>query len=50
MRTVVRFDVGPGAHVQTALEEDYELLVGEEVVALLEEFGEELARYFDPSP
>ena len=44
------FDVGLGAHVETALEENYELLVGEEVVALLEEFGEELARYFEPRP
>ncbi|WP_408959569.1 CCA tRNA nucleotidyltransferase [Natrinema sp. 74] len=44
------FDVGLGAHVETALEDDYEVLVGEEVAVLLEEFGTELAAYFDPQP
>jgi tRNA nucleotidyltransferase (CCA-adding enzyme) len=44
------FDVGLGAHVETALEEGYEVLIGAEVAALLEEFGTELAAYFDPGP
>ncbi|WP_121743785.1 CCA tRNA nucleotidyltransferase [Natronorubrum halophilum] len=44
------FDVGLGAHVETALEDEYEVLVGEEITALLEEFGPELARYFEPRP
>ena len=44
------FDVGLGAHVETALEDDYEVLVDDEIVALLDEFGQELAAYFDPQP
>ncbi|WP_254766010.1 CCA tRNA nucleotidyltransferase [Salinilacihabitans rarus] len=44
------FDVGLGAHVETALEDGYEVLVGEAVTALVEEFGVELARYVDPRP
>ncbi|ELY46889.1 CCA tRNA nucleotidyltransferase [Natronorubrum tibetense] len=44
------FDVGLGAHVETALENEYEVLVGEEITALLEEFGPELGRYFEPHP
>jgi len=43
------FEVGLGAHVETALEDGYDLLVGEEVATLCEEFGEELAAYFDPA-
>ncbi|MDS0473562.1 CCA tRNA nucleotidyltransferase [Natrinema sp. 1APR25-10V2] len=44
------FDVGLGAHVETALEDGYEVLVGEEITALLAEFGSELATYFEPRP
>jgi tRNA nucleotidyltransferase (CCA-adding enzyme) len=44
------FDVALGAHVEDALEAGYDVLVGEEVAALAEAFGVELARYFDPSP
>ncbi|WP_117365473.1 CCA tRNA nucleotidyltransferase [Natrarchaeobaculum sulfurireducens] len=44
------FDVGLGAHVETALEDGYEVFVGTEVTTLLEEFGGELRRYFDPRP
>ncbi|ARS89238.1 CCA tRNA nucleotidyltransferase [Natrarchaeobaculum aegyptiacum] len=44
------FDVGLGAHVESALEDDYEVLVGEEVRDLLGEFGPELRRYFEPRP
>ncbi len=44
------FDVGLGAHVETALEEEYDVLVGEDVTELLPEFGVELAEYFDPQP
>ena len=44
------FDVGLGAHVETALRAEYEVLVDEDVVALLEEFDEELAAYFEPRP
>ncbi|MDQ2052338.1 CCA tRNA nucleotidyltransferase [Natronolimnohabitans sp. A-GB9] len=44
------FDVGLGSHVETALEDEYEVLVGEEIAVLLEEFGAELGRYFDPRP
>ncbi len=44
------FDVGLGAHVETALEDGYEVLSGDEIVALLDEFGPELADYFTPRP
>ncbi|WP_126663681.1 CCA tRNA nucleotidyltransferase [Haloterrigena salifodinae] len=44
------FDVGLGAHVETALEDEYEVLVGDEIAALCEAFGRELARYFEPRP
>ncbi|OIB57772.1 CCA tRNA nucleotidyltransferase [Natrialba sp. SSL1] len=44
------FDVGLGAHVQTALESDYEVLVGDEITVLLEEFGREFRTYFEPRP
>ena len=44
------FDVGLGAHVETALEDEYDVLVGEEITRLLEEFGTELRRYFEPRP
>ncbi|AFZ72513.1 CCA tRNA nucleotidyltransferase [Natronobacterium gregoryi] len=44
------FDVGLGAHVETALESEYQVLVNEEVTVLLEEFGRELRQYFEPSP
>jgi tRNA nucleotidyltransferase (CCA-adding enzyme) len=44
------FDVRLGTHVATALEDDYDVLVGDDVGALAEPFGVELARYFDPEP
>ena len=44
------FDVALGAHVETALGAGYEVLEDEEVTELADEFGVELARYFDPGP
>jgi len=44
------FDVGLGAHVETALEGGYEVLVDDDIAALLDEFGTDLAAYFDPRP
>jgi len=44
------FDVSLGPHVESALEDGYEVLVGEEVAALADEFGVALARYFEPRP
>ncbi len=44
------FDVGLGAHVETALEDEYTVLVGEEITALLDAFETELSRYVDPRP
>jgi tRNA nucleotidyltransferase (CCA-adding enzyme) len=44
------FDVALGAHVETALDDGYELLVGDEVATLADDFGVELARYFEPAP
>jgi len=43
-------DVALGAHVEDALEAGYDVLAGEAVIDLADEFGEELARYFDPRP
>jgi tRNA nucleotidyltransferase (CCA-adding enzyme) len=44
------FDVALGTRVETALTEGYELLVGDAVADLADDFGVELARYFDPRP
>ena len=44
------FDVRLGADVAEAMREGYGLLVGEEVTALADGFGVELAEYFDPRP
>jgi len=44
------FGVSLGAHVETALESGYDLLVGDDVAALADEFGVELVRYFSPDP
>ena len=44
------FAVGLGAHVETALEDDYEVLVGEDVTALCAEFGRELRAFYEPEP
>jgi tRNA nucleotidyltransferase (CCA-adding enzyme) len=43
------FDVALGAHVETALGTEYELLVGEAVSTLADTFGEELRAYFEPT-
>ena len=44
------FDVRLGTHVATALEDDYDVLVDDEIGALADPFGVELARYFHPEP
>jgi tRNA nucleotidyltransferase (CCA-adding enzyme) len=44
------FEVALGAHVESALEADYAVLVGDDVAALADDFGVELARYFSPKP
>jgi tRNA nucleotidyltransferase (CCA-adding enzyme) len=41
-------NVALGAHVQTALESDYDVLVGDDVATLADEFGEALAGYLSP--
>ncbi|AGB17362.1 CCA-adding enzyme [Halovivax ruber XH-70] len=43
------FGVRLGAHVETALEEGYDVLQGDDVTELCPEFGLELARYVRPS-
>ena len=42
------FDVALGAHVETALEEGYDLLVDDDVATLADPFGREFARFLDP--
>ncbi len=49
LRSETLFDVALGAHVETALEAEYEVLVGGEVATLATAFGEELRAYFEPS-
>ncbi len=44
------FDVALGAHVETALSNEYELLAGEQIGELATEFGIELAQYLAPEP
>ncbi|QFU81853.1 CCA tRNA nucleotidyltransferase [Natronorubrum aibiense] len=44
------FDVGLGAHIETALEDEYTVLLGDEITTLLEEFAEQLSLYFEPRP
>jgi tRNA nucleotidyltransferase (CCA-adding enzyme) len=50
LRSDALFDVALGTHVATALESDYDVLVGDELARLTDEFGVELAEYFDPKP
>lgn len=44
------FDVSLGPDITRALHHDYEVLVGDEIASLADEFGVDLARYFAPSP
>ncbi|MFB6195183.1 MAG: CCA tRNA nucleotidyltransferase [Haloplanus sp.] len=44
------FDVALGANVETAMRNDYDVLVGDDVASLADDFGVALARYFDPRP
>jgi tRNA nucleotidyltransferase (CCA-adding enzyme) len=50
LRSDALFDVALGTHVATALESDYDVLVGDELTHLTDEFGVELAEYFHPNP
>lgn len=44
------FDVSLGPHIESALSEGNDVLAGEEITALADQFGAELAAYFDPVP
>ncbi|MFB6224696.1 MAG: CCA tRNA nucleotidyltransferase [Haloarcula sp.] len=44
------FDVGLGPRIESALEADYEVLVGTEIATLADDIGVDLADYFDPKP
>jgi tRNA nucleotidyltransferase (CCA-adding enzyme) len=46
----VVFDVALGKDVESALDEGYDVLVGEEIATLAAAFGTELATYFSPAP
>ncbi|WP_129114548.1 CCA tRNA nucleotidyltransferase [Halegenticoccus tardaugens] len=50
LRSDALFDVALGARVETRLRDGYRVLVGAEVATLADEFGDELADYFDPRP
>jgi tRNA nucleotidyltransferase (CCA-adding enzyme) len=44
------FGVALGPHVESALERGYDVFAGETIGMIAAEFGDELARYFDPIP
>ena len=44
------FDVRLGPHVESSLEMGYDVLVGTEIEELADDFGVELADYFEPKP
>ncbi|WP_302081860.1 CCA tRNA nucleotidyltransferase [Salinibaculum rarum] len=46
----VVFETALGAHVESALEGGYDLLVGGEIASLADEFGVQFRTYFDPRP
>ena len=48
LRSDALFDVALGAHVETALSREYEVLVSEATATLADDFGEELREYFEP--
>lgn len=50
LRSPALFDTRLGPAIEEALRTDTTVLVGEDVAALAEAFGGELARYFQPSP
>ncbi|KZN24847.1 tRNA CCA-pyrophosphorylase [Haladaptatus sp. R4] len=50
LRSDAVLDAALGAHVESAMKREYDVLSGDEVGALAAEFGTELARYFDPVP
>jgi len=50
LRSDALFEVGLGARVASALESEYEVLVGEEVASLADEFGTDLRAVFEPEP
>ncbi len=43
-------EVGLGAQIETALDDDYDLLYDDELTQLTDRFGTELAAYFAPQP
>ncbi|SDJ56314.1 tRNA nucleotidyltransferase (CCA-adding enzyme) [Halovenus aranensis] len=43
------YDVALGAHIESAIEDSYEVLDSDDVPALADRFGRELARYLSPS-
>ncbi|WP_435180930.1 CCA tRNA nucleotidyltransferase [Halorussus sp. AFM4] len=50
LRSDALLDVALGVRVESALEDGYDVLVGDEIADLADEFGTELADYFDPRP
>jgi tRNA nucleotidyltransferase (CCA-adding enzyme) len=50
LRSDAILDAALGVHVESTLKVEYEVLSGDEVGLLAEEFGAELARYFHPVP
>ena len=50
LRSDAVLDAALGVHVESAMKREYDVLSGDVVGGLAEEFGAELARYFDPTP
>jgi tRNA nucleotidyltransferase (CCA-adding enzyme) len=44
------FEMALGTHIESTLEDGYDVLVGDEIASLASAFGTELAAYFDPQP
>lgn len=44
------FSIALGPAIESALEDGYDLLIGDDLTTLTDEFGIDLARYYDPSP
>mgnify|MGYP006276241941 FL=1 len=49
LRSDALFDVALGAHVESALEREYMVLVGNDITELVDSFGSELRAYFEPA-
>jgi tRNA nucleotidyltransferase (CCA-adding enzyme) len=50
LESTALFDVALGSHIESALQDEYTVVDNEQLVSLIDEFGTELAVYFNPAP